>query len=34
MAEPAAVLTDMFEVDLFPEAAEGEVVAAPSPRTL
>jgi hypothetical protein len=32
MAEPVAVLADMFEVDPFPEVAEGEAAAAPSPR--
>jgi hypothetical protein len=31
MEEPAAALADMFEVDLFPDAAEGEAAAAPSP---
>jgi hypothetical protein len=31
MADPAAVLADMFEVDLFPDATEGEAAAAPSP---
>jgi hypothetical protein len=33
MADNAAALADMFEVDLFPDAAEGEVAASPSPRT-
>jgi hypothetical protein len=32
MLEPAAALADMFEVDLFPNATEGEAAAAPSPR--
>jgi hypothetical protein len=32
MAEPAAALADMFEVDMFADAAEGEAVAAPSSR--
>jgi hypothetical protein len=32
MGDPVAALADMFEVDLFPDAAEGEAVAAPSPR--
>jgi hypothetical protein len=32
MAEPTTVLTNMFEVDMFPEVAEGEAAAAPSPR--
>jgi hypothetical protein len=31
MAEPAATLTDMFEVDLFSATAEGEAAAASSP---
>jgi hypothetical protein len=30
--EPAAALADMFEVDLFPDAAEGEAATAPSLR--
>jgi hypothetical protein len=33
MADNVAGLTDMFEEDLFPVAAEGEAAAAPSPRT-
>jgi hypothetical protein len=32
MAEPTTVLTDMFEVDMFPGVAEGKAAAAPSPR--
>jgi hypothetical protein len=32
LAEPATVPADMFEVDMFPAAAEGEATAAPSPR--
>jgi hypothetical protein len=32
MADPAATLANMFEVDLFPDAVDGEVAAAPSPR--
>jgi hypothetical protein len=31
MADPAAALADMFEVDLFPDATEGEAAAAPRP---
>jgi hypothetical protein len=31
MVDNAAALADMFEVDLFPDAAEGEVAASPSP---
>jgi hypothetical protein len=31
MADNAAALTDMFEVDLFPDAAKGEAAASPSP---
>jgi hypothetical protein len=33
VADNVAALADMFEVDLFPDAAEGEAAAAPSPRT-
>jgi hypothetical protein len=32
MAEPTIALADMFEVDLFPKAVEGEAAAAPSSR--
>jgi hypothetical protein len=32
MADNAAALADMFEVNLFPDAAEGEATAALSPR--
>jgi DNA repair exonuclease SbcCD ATPase subunit len=32
MADNAAALADMFEVDLFPDVAEGEAAASPSPR--
>jgi hypothetical protein len=32
MSDNVAALADMFEVDLFPDAAEGEATAAPSPH--
>jgi hypothetical protein len=31
MADNAAALANMFEVDLFPDAVEGEAAASPSP---